>query len=168
MARSSLGMVCVVLAVACSRAAPPVPVVASPADIRRLAGEWVGEYGSRETGRSGSIVFTLDSAEDHAHGDVLMGPPVRTWSAFEDRMNEPLGSGAREGMQVLTIRFVRAAGDQVSGVLDPYNDPACGCPVRTEFVGRLVGDTLAGTYATLHVAGGRATAGRWRVVRSSR
>lgn len=157
-----------VLLAACSRTAAPVPVVASPADIQRLAGEWVGEYGSPETGRSGSIVFTLDSAEDHAHGDVMMGPPVRNWSAFEDRTNEPVASGAREEMQVLTIRFVRATGDQVSGVLDPYDDPTCGCPVRTEFIGRLVGDTLAGTYETLRVAGGRATAGRWRVVRASR
>jgi hypothetical protein len=113
-------------------------------------------------------VFTLDSAEDHAHGDVLMGPPIRNWSAFEDRTMEPVASGAREGMRVLTIRFVRATGDQVSGVLDPYDDPACNCPVRTEFIGQLVGDTLAGTYETLHVAGGRATAGRWRVVRASR
>lgn len=167
MVRLSTGLICAMLVAGCSRAAAPVPIVATPADIQRLAGEWVGEYGSPETGRSGSIVFTLDSAEDHAHGDVLMGPPTRNWSAFEDRTNEPVASGAREGMQVLTIRFVRATGDQVSGVLDPYDDPACGCPVRTEFIGRLVGDTLAGTYETLHVAGGRSTAGRWRVVRAS-
>ena len=168
MVRWSTGLLGAVLVSACSRTAAPVPVVASPADIQRLAGEWVGEYGSPETGRSGSIVFTLDSAEDHAHGDVLMGAPTRNWSAFEDRTMEPVASGDREAMRVLTIRFVRATGDQVSGVLDPYDDPACDCPVRTEFIGRLVGDTLAGTYETLRVAGGRATTGRWRVVRSSR
>jgi len=145
-----------------------VPVVASPADIGHLAGEWTGEYGSPETGRSGSIVFTLDSAEDHAHGDVLMGAPTRNWSAFQDRTIEPVVSGERAQMRVLTIRFVRATGDQVSGVLDPYDDPACSCPVRTEFTGRMVGDTLAGTYETIQVAGGRATTGQWRVVRTKR
>ena len=168
MVRSFAALLCALLVAACSPTAAPVPVVASPADIQQLAGKWVGEYGSPETGRSGSIVFTLDSAADHAHGDVLMGAPTRNWSAFEDRTNEPVASGAREGMRVLTIRFVRASGGQVSGVLDPYEDPACGCPVRTEFIGRLVGDTLAGTYETLRVAGGRGTAGQWRVVRASR
>lgn len=168
MVRVPTGLLCAALVAACSRAAAPVPVVASPADIRRLAGEWTGEYGSPETGRSGSIVFTLDSAADHAHGDVLMGAPTRNWSAFQDRTIEPVASGEREQMRVLTIRFVRATGDQVSGVLDPYDDPACGCPVRTEFIGRMVGDTLAGTYETIHVAGGRAATGQWRVVRASR
>lgn len=168
MIRPSVVLVTAAMMAACSRAAPPVPVLATEADIRLLAGEWVGEYGSPESGRSGSIAFTLDSAEDHAHGDVLMGPPARNWTAFEDRIIEPFELAAREGTQVLTIRFVRAAGDQVSGVLDPYDDPTCGCPVRTEFVGRLIGDTLSGTYETRPTTGGRATAGRWRVVRSAR
>jgi hypothetical protein len=164
--RIPAAVLCAASLAACSRTAPSVPVLATAADIRRLAGEWVGEYGSPETGRSGSIVFTLDSAEDHAHGDVLMGPPVRNWSAFNDRTMEPMGSVAREGAEVLTIRFVRAADDQVSGVLDPYQDPSCACTVRTEFVGRLAGDTLSGTYETRRATGGSATAGRWRVVRS--
>lgn len=166
MIRPSVVLVVAAVAVACGRAAPPVPVLATATDIRRLAGGWVGEYGSPETGRSGSIMFTLDSAEDHAHGDVVMGPPTRNWTAFEDRTLEPFGMAAREGTRVLSIRFVRAEGDLVSGMLDPYDDPACSCQVRTEFVGRLVADTLAGTYETRRSAGGRPTAGRWRVQRA--
>ena len=110
----------------------------------------------------------VDSAEDHGAGDGRMGPPTRNWSGDEDRTIEGPSPAARAAMPVLTSQFVRAADDQVSGVLDPYDDPSCRCPVRTEFIGRLVGDTLSGTYQTIQVTGGRSTAGRWRVVRSSR
>ena len=37
-------------------------------------GEWVGEYSSAETGRVGSIVFTLAAGRDTAAGDVMMVP----------------------------------------------------------------------------------------------
>lgn len=145
---------------------PPVPVVASPWDIRQLAGEWVGEYGSAATGRAGSIVFTLDSAEDHAHGDVIMGPTNRAWLGFESPGTRPPPE-ASEG-QVLSIRFVRAAGDRVSGVLEPYTDPSCDCRVRTEFVGRVAADTISGRYEIRSLSGGPPRAGEWRVVRRSR
>jgi hypothetical protein len=56
MIRPSVVLVFAAVAVACSRAAPPVPVLATATDIRRLAGEWVGEYGRPETVRSGSIM----------------------------------------------------------------------------------------------------------------
>lgn len=149
---------------ACGGPPPPVPVLASAADIRRLAGEWVGEYASAQTGRAGSIVFTLDSAEDHAHGDVLMGPANREWSDFDrDRVPGAVPRPA-EG-QVLSIRFVRAAGDRVSGTIASYTDPACGCPVQTEFVGRVRADTIAGTFEIRPVGGGGARTGEWRVVR---
>ncbi len=142
---------------------PPVPVLADPAGVRELAGEWIGEYASSETGRAGSIVFTLDSAESHAHGDVVMGPANRSWTGF-DREGMPPRPEPMDG-QVLAIQFVRAAGDRVSGTLDPYTDPACQCLVRTEFVGRLVGDTISGTFEIRQLTGGSPRAGEWRVVR---
>ncbi len=152
------------LAFACGGAPPPVPVLATQADIRRLAGEWVGEYGSTQTGRAGSIVFTLDSVEDHAHGDVLMGPANRDWSGF-DRAHVPgVAPRPTEG-QLLSIRFVRAEGDRVSGTIAPYKDPACGCPVQTEFVGRVRADTIAGTFEIRPLGGGGSRTGEWRVVR---
>lgn len=148
---------------ACGGTPPPVPVIADQADVRLLAGEWVGEYGSAETGRAGSIIFTLDAAEDHAHGDVLMGPANRAWSDV-DRSAAPVRPEPTDG-QVLSIRFVRAEGNRVSGILEPYTDPACGCLVRTEFVGRLQGDTVAGTFEIRHLTGGSPRTGQWRVVR---
>jgi hypothetical protein len=151
------------LALACGGSSPPVPVLASAADIRRLAGEWVGEYASAQTGRAGSILFALDSAEDHAHGDVVMGPANRVWSGFSrDEMSQ---RPARAESQVLTIRFVRAAGGEVSGTLEPYTDPQCRCTVRTEFYGRLRADTIAGRFEIRPVGGGSPRRGEWRVVR---
>src|ERR1043166_5630706 len=61
----------------CGASQPPVPVVGGEADIARLAGQWLGEYSSAETGRSGSIVFTLTSGSDTATGDVVMTPRLR-------------------------------------------------------------------------------------------
>lgn len=151
---------------ACGGPPPPVPVLADPADARQLAGEWVGEYGSVQTGRAGSIQFTLDSAEEHAHGDIVMGPANRSWTGFDREGTPPRPE--RMDAQILAIQFVRAAGGRVSGVLDPYTDPSCDCLVRTEFVGRLVADTISGTFEIRQVHGGTPRTGEWRVVRVRR
>jgi hypothetical protein len=39
----------------CGASRSPVPVVGAASDISSLAGEWVGDYSSAESGRSGSI-----------------------------------------------------------------------------------------------------------------
>jgi len=48
------------------------------------------------------------------------------------------------------MNFVRVTDGQVSGVLAPYTDPTCNCSLHTTFIGRLTGDTLAGTYTSRH------------------
>jgi hypothetical protein len=65
----------------------------------------------------------------------------------------------------LTIRFVHVASDQISGSLTPYADPVSGEPLYTVFVGRLVGDTISGTYTTRPSSGSSQPTGRWQVVR---
>src|SRR6266568_4710460 len=103
---------------ACGASRSPVPVVGAATDVSALAGEWVGDYSSVESGRSGSITFTLRSATDSAFGDVIM------------------------------IRCVRVEQGRVSGTLDPYADPRTGERLLTTFRGELKGNTIAGTYTT--------------------
>ncbi|MGE0352979.1 MAG: hypothetical protein AB7I33_05060 [Gemmatimonadales bacterium] len=128
-----------------------------------LAGEWVGEYVSPTTGRTGSIMFTLDIGRDTAQGNVLMIP------AGSDRPIEParqdMPDPGRSRAQLLTIAFVQARDGGVSGRLDPYRDPDCGCEVTTVFSGRLVADTLSGTFQSVHRPGGERRTGEWKVVR---
>ncbi len=59
---------------ACHASRAPVPVVGTSGDVSALAGDWVGDYSSPESGRSGSISFSLKSATDSAVGDVVMIP----------------------------------------------------------------------------------------------
>lgn len=148
--------------VGCGGTQTPVPVVGLEADISRLAGQWEGEYSSVESGRSGSITFKLVAGADSATGDVLMTPQ---W------LNRPSGGNMQPGpttqpvAQPLSIRFVRVSGGQVSGALEPYPDPNCGCTLHTTFVGRLQGDTLQGSYSSVHEQTRDVQKGRWRVVR---
>src|SRR5205085_4095387 len=153
-----------VLTGACHSAPPAaVPLAGTPAGFTALAGEWAGSYESQQTGRSGSIVFTLESGEDHAHGDVTMIPRG---------MNAPLRAARAGGMesaampaQLLNIRFVRASGDSVAGAMEPYTDPECSCSASTTFSGRQRGNTIEGTFSTVRSDRAGTTSGTWIVTR---
>ena len=148
---------------ACSGSQSPVPMVGRQADISLLAGEWLGEYSSVESGRSGSIVFNLTAGSDTATGDVVMTPQfVNRGPANPSGQTTPMPAP-----RSIQIKFVRVSGGQVSGALDPYTDPNCGCQLHTTFIGRLVGDTLSGTYTSRHVETQEVQKGRWRVVRKT-
>ena len=95
--------------------APVVPV--GGGDVSTLAGKWVGEYSSTETGRTGSITFELKSGGKVARGDVLMVPKGGFSTA-------PAGADPLATMpQVLQISFVNAEGGVVKGTMDPYQRP---------------------------------------------
>jgi len=152
------------LLVACAANQTPVPVVGSPRDVASLAGEWVGDYSSSESGRSGSISFTLRAAGDSAFGDVVMVPvgwgrPLAPWRGE----STPAGA-ARPQSEVLTINFVRVEQGHVSGTLAPYADPQTGERLVTMFSGELRGNTITGTYTTRLPSGATQT-GRWTVQR---
>lgn len=133
--------------------APPVPVQGG--DLSSLAGHWVGEYSSTQTGRSGSIVFELKSGDKVAHGDVLMKPKEGAPTPDDPMRGAP---------QMLNINFVSATGGTLRGTMDPYRDPSCGCEVVTAFEGRRSGDTIEGTFTTTPQGGaGTPSTGRWRV-----
>src|SRR6266566_3163897 len=142
----------------------PVPLVGSSNDVSALAGEWAGDYSSAESGRSGSISFTLRAATDSAFGDVVMipaglGRPLMPW-----RGENMTGAAQVPTPTVLTIRFVRVEQGHVSGTLDPYADPQTGARLLTTFSGELKGNTISGTYTTRLPSGDTQT-GRWTVQR---
>jgi hypothetical protein len=155
------GLVCWALS-ACANTSAPVPV---RGDVARLQGQWVGEYSSVESGRSGSIVFTLKAGSDTAYGDVVMVPAemVARPFAFEQNINtRPPGYQP----EVLAIRFVQINGNKLIGELEPYKDPACGCELSTTFTGKLNADVLEGTYLSYHREEQRTIAGHWRATRT--
>lgn len=151
-----------VLLAACRVDPMPVPV---EGDIAGLAGEWTGDYHSDESGRMGSIIFSLTAGTDTAHGEVTMVP-----REHQEQPRDPaqVPEVWRPRPLILSIAFIRATGGSVTGRLDPYRDPECGCMLETTFSGRLVADTLSGTYTSLHQEMGRRVHGVWRVVRSKR
>ena len=152
------------LLAACAANQPPVPVVGSSTDVASLAGEWVGDYSSIESGRSGSISFTLRAAGDSAFGDVVMVPsgwgrPLAPWRGEAAPMAAP-----RPQSEILTINFVRVERGHVTGTLAPYAEPQTGERLVTTFSGELSGNTITGTYTTRLPTGGTQS-GRWTVRR---
>jgi hypothetical protein len=144
---------------ACAASQPPVPLVGASTDVPALTGEWAGDYSSAESGRSGSISFTLRAAGDSAFGDVIMVPAALGRPLMPWRDQNVGGSQAPEAT-VLSIRFVRVQQGHVSGTLDPYADPQTGARLLTTFTGEVSGNTIAGTYTTRLPSGDTQT-GRW-------
>jgi hypothetical protein len=154
-------------AIACASHPPSTEVTASDFDLNPLVGEWRGDYGSAETGRSGTIAFTLRAGESAASGNVVMLPRTDSSLANQPTAVEP---SAAAGRQVLTIHFVRKEGNNVVGTLDPYSDPECACQVSTTFQGAFRDrGTIEGTYTTVpSKPGSGVSTGRWRVTRVKR
>lgn len=142
------------------------PVAVSGPGLSAIAGEWRGSYESGETGRSGSILFTLSASGDSASGDVIMVPRTTGVALGPETMSGVSAPGPDRGSRVLTIRFVRAEGSQVRGALDPYEDPECRCTVLTTFAGRLEGDRIRGTFHTTGRPLGAGVTGTWSVRRT--
>jgi hypothetical protein len=155
-----------IVAAACSAKRQPVRMVGPAGDIATLAGEWSGDYSSAESGRRGTISFTLRAQGDSAFGDVVMVPagwgrPLTPW---RDPSAQQGSQGANAPAAVLTINFVRVQGAQVSGTLAPYADPSTGARLLTTFTGNMSGATIDGTYTT-RLPSGETQQGRWTVQR---
>ena len=162
----SIAVVIAALAVACAPAPQtPVPLVGAATDVAALAGHWEGTYSSVETGRSGTISFTLTASRDSAFGDVVMiphglGRPLQAWNN-----SAPPACATSPRSAVLTINFVRVDQARVTGTLAPYADPETGAQLFTAFAGQVRGDVIEGTYTT-HVARGLdSQTGQWKVTR---
>lgn len=147
MMRNVLRLAVVSFAAACASTPAPVPVLGTPSETSRLAGQWSGEYRSPETGRSGLITFNLTAGQDTALGDVIMMPRDQGRPRMDPA---PPGTTMRPMSQVLTIRFVRVMDRTVSGTIAPYRSPDCDCLLRTIFRGEIRGDRIAGDFITEH------------------
>lgn len=144
---------------------PPIAISASDFDLKPLEGTWTGDYFSPETGRTGSIVFTLQPGGAMAAGDIAMIPrsQIRMMSLQDGRALTVTAMGMVS--QVLTVHFVRKEGNEVLGVLDTYTDPNCDCSVSTVFRGILRGlNSIEGTFTTssLSMSSVRSS-GKWSV-----
>ncbi len=145
-------------AIGCVGPGTPVPVRGS---VEPLVGRWVGEYSSNESGRSGSIVFTLEAGRDTATGDVLMVPANIDVPPATVRTNDPNDRSPR----VIRISFVRYEGNEVTGWLEPYPDPDTGERTSTTFEGLIKGDRLEGQFTSYLELSGRRRVGKWTVSR---
>ena len=146
------GLLLVSLTVAgagCSWRQTPVPIIAKGDAVTALVGEWLGEYESRDTGRSGTIVFRLRSASDSAYGDVSMTPKIHVVHLPQQNPTDRVVSPAEMPAEPLQIRFVELEGSRVFGTLEPYKDPVCGCALTTTFEGRFTNEnTIEGTFSS--------------------
>ena len=164
MRNALLGML--MLSTACALRPAPVPVSGPVSDVQALVGQWTGEYQSTETGRSGSILFTLEAGADTAHGDIVM-VPREPGMTYDDALR--VATTRHAANQVLTIRFVRVLGGVVTGTIDRYPDPDPhgNCELLTVFRGTLTGNRITGTFRTNHVGlDTPAQVGTWSVTRS--
>jgi len=70
--------------------------------------------------------------------------------------------------EALKLRFIRLGEGRVTGTLEPYKDPDCGCMVTTTFEGKFLGtNTIGGTYVTTGFGFHQETGGRWKVTRQN-
>jgi hypothetical protein len=152
----------------CASNPPSTQVTASDFDLNPLVGEWRGNYSSAETGRTGTVAFTLRAGESSASGNVVMIPRPDSMLTTADQ--QLVTNIAAPGRSVLKIHFLRKEGGNLSGTLDPYTDPDCGCPVTTTFQGTFKdARTIEGTFSTVpSQPGGRVTGGTWKVTRMKR
>jgi hypothetical protein len=157
----------VIFTTQCAPHSPSIPLTSSDFDLGPLVGQWRGVYSSAATGRTGTIAFTLRAGEGAASGNIVMVPRPDSLLTPEERVSLDSVSSERS---VLKIHFVRKEGNNVGGMLDPYRDPDCNCPVRTTFEGAFVdARTIQGTYTTVPSVPGRSvTTGKWRVRRVKR
>ena len=163
--RFFVGLVVVAQLTACATTPSRLPVLGPESGIARLVGSWEGEYSSEQTGRSGTIAFTLRAGTDTAVGEVLMKETSREPVRTDDGIRSGIPATAHAVLP-LTIRFVQIDSGQVIGELDPYADPRCGCQLRTRFAGVLTRDAIDGSFRSegnefFH----QPTTGSWRVHR---
>ena len=160
----SLAVLLVLLCWACQVPKNPVNLYGDEVDWEMLAGEWKGEYFSKDTGRSGTIEFTLIAEKNKAFGDVLMIPNGSKEPYHPLGYREP-GRADAPFPELLTIHFVEIVGGKVRGKLSPYYDPEMQRRMHTTFEGVLEDDTIQGTFESRIEQSPIYFYGQWKVFR---
>lgn len=152
----------------CASHPPQTQVTASDFDLNPLVGEWRGAYSSAQTGRTGTIALTLRAGESSATGNVVMIP--RPDSLLTPAERELVANVGAPGRSVIKMKFIRKEGGNLTGTLDSYQDPDCGCPVITTFQGTFRdARTIEGTFSTVPSQPGHGvTGGTWKITRVKR
>jgi hypothetical protein len=161
MSRTSWFVVAALFGAGCTYQGAPVPVLG---ETSFLEGQWEGTYSSERSGRTGSILFQLKAGTDSAYGDVVMVPGQLESMRVSTMPDIPVAS--RKLARALRISFVRCEEGQVTGRLDPYEDPDTGERIYTTFEGRLRGDTFRGTFLTFYPGSNHQLGGKWSVKRT--
>jgi hypothetical protein len=157
------------LLLACSSSAPPAPppapvkVQGASQDLRRLAGTWLGEFRSDQDDRHGTISFSLAVDSDTAFGHVTLKAPPRAPECVDPA--RPLAPSRVVAPIVLRVGALATSEGSVGGWMRPYLDPEAGCWVDTWFEGRLMRDTLRGTYFSRRTGTGPIRQGSWWAAR---
>jgi hypothetical protein len=151
--------------VACASTPPGIEVSSQDFDLNPLVGVWRGSSTSVQTGRSGTIAFTLRAGESSATGNVMFIQRPDSLLTPEER--EALENIPAGGRAVVPIRFIRKQGGSLTGTLDPYRAPDCDCIVTTTFEGTFAdANTIQGTFTTVpSKAGASVTSGKWKMTR---
>jgi hypothetical protein len=157
---TALAIAGVAASAGCASRPPGIGVTSSDFDLNPLVGEWRGTYTNPEARRGGTIAFTLRAGESSASGNVVMIPGAP----------DSLATAAATARSVLKIHFIRKEGNKLTGTLDPFLDPECGCKVTTNFEGSFTNaSTIEGTFTTVPSQSGRSvTGGKWKVTRVRR
>ncbi len=132
----------VLLLAACGGTQKDVAVEGKDDDLVKLTGDWQGEYKGNESGRSGTVQFSLQLGSHIAEGQVIMG-----------------------GTTPLKVEFVSISKGQLKGTIAPYTDPNCSCQVATTFLGTMGDKTVNGTFETKISTTGQTQTGTWFVTK---
>lgn len=125
-----------VLAAAAQAQDPTVYVEGFEDDRHRLEGVWEGGYECEDTGRHGTLTFTLGAGASYAIARLEMIPRATP----EAPNPEPI---------VLALHIVEVDSATVRGALAPYNDPEWDLGLETHFVGTLADGRIDGTFESL-------------------
>jgi hypothetical protein len=121
----------------------PVSVQGDSRDIRRIAGTWRGEFHS-QSGRVGTIFFDLKATSKTAYGDATFDRVIPTQACTD--MTRPQETSHVRVPVVLQFGALATAEGSIGGWFKPYRDPDLLCWMDTWFEGRLVRDTLRGSF----------------------
>ena len=123
----------VAASIACASKPAGIGVSSSDFDLAPLVGVWRGNYTNPQSGRTGTIAFTLRAGESFASGNVVMIPKPDSLLTPEER--ELLSDMPSSGPAVLKFQFLRKEGSNLTGTLAPYRSPDCDCITNTTFLG---------------------------------